>query len=666
MHDSLIQLIEKTKYVSFDIFDTAILRAVKKPTDVFSLMSGSFASIRGNLSFNFKEVRIESERLARDRAWMQRQHSETTLDEIYQCMADNLEIDPSLCQELKQLEIDSEIQVCAQNRYIYSIFQYALSKGKRVVFTSDTYLPHNVIHRIVEKAGYKGFHNMLLSSSYGVSKAAGGLYEILLDKLSCDSQEILHLGDNYDSDVKNAKKYGLKSFFYEKCLDRARQCKKLQKSIGSNVFKKTASIEDSLYLGTIINRFYSQRVSNQIGDTDNFWYDFGYKYVGILFFGFITWLLDQIKSNRIEKLYFLSRDGYIMKKVYDLVSPWVSDAPPAQYIYASRRAWNLPAIIGLDEKTMNFLVGGTSTLTAGQFLERIGFNPNKINGKIKQAGFSGKDHKVITGRDYAMLRSLYFLLEDDIRRKAKEERQYLMEYFEKLGILNAEKIGIVDIGWHGSLQRSFSNLVALLGKSVDITGYYMGTFPKARDIHSEGHNMAAYLCEFGKPDIYHDIIKLCVEIFEFIHTAPHGSVINFQKKGGEAVPFLEKNGFEAEKTKKAQALHQGALDFLEDFIRHWKHFPYLRVTRKLAIRPIHRVLKNPSYQEAVYLGDLEHAEGFGDVYVKRYIAKPSGIMSIFFNPYRFAQEYRAAFWRTGFRKRAFAMERFTERFLNNS
>jgi len=65
---------------------------------------------------------------------------------------------------------------------------------------------------------------------------------------------------------------------------------------------------------------------------------------------------------------------------------------------------------------------------------------------------------------------------------------------------------------------------------------------------------------------------------------PHGSVINFQKKGGEIVPFLEKNEFEAEKTKKAQDLYQGALDFLEDFIRHWKHFPYLRVTRELAIR----------------------------------------------------------------------------------
>jgi hypothetical protein len=128
------------------------------------------------------------------------------------------------------------------------------------------------------------------------------------------------------------------------------------------------------------------------------------------------------------------------------------------------------------------------------------------------------------------------------------------------------------------------------------------------------------------------------------------------------VPFLEKNELEAEKTKKAQAVHQGALDFLEDFIRHWKHFPYFRVSRKLAIRPICRVLKNPSYQEAVYLGDLEHAEGFGDVYVKRCVAKPPGIMSIFFNPYRFAQEYRAAFWRTGFIKRTFAIERFREHF----
>jgi hypothetical protein len=94
---------------------------------------------------------------------------------------------------------------------------------------------------------------------------------------------------------------------------------------------------------------------------------------------------------------------------------------------------------------------------------------------------------------------------------------------------------------------------------------------------------------------------------------PRGSVINFQKKGGEIMLFLEKNEFEAEKTKKAQALYHEALDFLEDFMRHWKHFPYLRVTRELAIRPIYRVQKNPLYQEAVYSGDFEHAEGFGDI-----------------------------------------------------
>lgn len=39
--------------------------------------------------------------------------------------------------------------------------------------------------------------------------------------------------------------------------------------------------------------------------------------------------------------------------------------------------------------------------------------------------------------------------------------------------------------------------------------------------------MAAYLCEYGEPESRHAMIKLCVELFEFLHLTPHGSVLRY-------------------------------------------------------------------------------------------------------------------------------------------
>ncbi len=39
----------------------------------------------------------------------------------------------------------------------------------------------------------------------------------------------------------------------------------------------------------------------------------------------------------MEKLFFLSRDGYIVKQCYDLLAQTISGAPVSEYMYASRR-----------------------------------------------------------------------------------------------------------------------------------------------------------------------------------------------------------------------------------------------------------------------------------------------------------------------------------------
>ncbi len=99
---------------------------------------------------------------------------------------------------------------------MYSFYQYCIDNGKKVIFTSDMYLPEYVIKKILHDNGYTKFHQLYLSSVIRKSKSKGGLYSHILNDLSCKPSKLLHVGDYYYADVINAMKEGIKPYYYKK------------------------------------------------------------------------------------------------------------------------------------------------------------------------------------------------------------------------------------------------------------------------------------------------------------------------------------------------------------------------------------------------------------------------------------------------------------------
>lgn len=54
--------------------------------------------------------------------------------------------------------------------------------------------------------------------------------------------------------------------------------------------------------------------------------------------GFMLWLGRQAKRDNISHLYFLSREGWLLKQIYDVLHKDDVNAVPSTYLYASRRA----------------------------------------------------------------------------------------------------------------------------------------------------------------------------------------------------------------------------------------------------------------------------------------------------------------------------------------
>jgi predicted HAD superfamily hydrolase len=389
----------------------------------------------------------------------------------------------------------------------------------------------------------------------------------------------------------------------------------------------------------------------------DFWMDLGYRRVGPLLAGFATWLLRAIGRHDFRDVYFLSRDGHLIKLAFERVFAHranIGTMPRTRYLYASRRVFNLAAIERLDDDALEFLASGANRMSVRQFLARIEIDAEAHLETVARIGFASPDEIVEGGLGYGRLRALLRVLDEVILARARAEFDVLACYFREEGLLDGGDVAIVDLGWHGSLQDAMARLIARMGGTTTLTGYYLGTFPPAGRYAVRGQVMLGYLCEEGKPDALHAAIKTAVELFEWVFSAPHGSVCNLRLVAGGVEPVFADFAFEAGQWRAASVMQAGALRFVDDYLALWQGQALPHVPPEEAVRNFHAALTRPTAEEARRLGGLQHAEGFGKVAVARPIGMPQGSL---WNPFSYAglvRGYRRAFWQPGYLRNVLA------------
>ena len=144
--------------------------------------------------------------------------------------------------------------------------------------------------------------------------------------LNIDSREIIHICDSFKNDYKGPKKYGIHSILIPCKYYKIRKIKKSKK-------QKI----DSDY-----NKMLDEFINNRIDQTNDDYYNFGYNVFGILLYGFNRFLHEDLEKKKINNVFFFARDGYIIKKAYDIM--YSNDSIKSHYMYASRRSLRVPRI----------------------------------------------------------------------------------------------------------------------------------------------------------------------------------------------------------------------------------------------------------------------------------------------------------------------------------
>lgn len=655
---SLLQRLKKTidtvDVVSFDIFDTAMTRLTELPTDVFFLLAHA-----ANLPdpHAFRDARVLAEARAREIAWQERQAYEITLADIYDQLRHQpavLGIDPDA---LREAERRLELRLCRPHPVISEAYDYALGRGKTVGFLSDMYLDADLLADMTAKCGYDGHSFFWVSSEVGATKAQGGLYTLALRRLRVPAKRVLHVGDNRHSDVDQARGQGLHAFFIPKCADLLPET-----PLGRRLH--TAGIQRPLPGSSVhpaLPCLWRGVAARNGVRHQNFWHDIGHGHVGALYLGFGLWLAREARKAGVEHLYFLARDGHIMLTVHELLRQHHVVQVPGSYLHASRRAFNVPALTAMDENACDFLVSGTSRITVRDFLERIGLNVDEARDVLEGVGFPGPDHIVDTGEDYSRLRALFRELAPRILAVAERERGLVRDYFAAQGLFEKQRIGLVDIGWHGSLQDSFCRLLSLFGHEPEVHGFYLGTYQAAQGRIERGARQQAYLFQTGLPEDLLQVVLRSVELFEWFFCAPHGSVLGFQQGNNGIEPVFEPADLESERLRTATAMQEGALSFVRDVLDACDGARPPDFPPDFSVAMIDELLREPTPAEAATLGDLPHAEGFGSVVRTRPLARPTGAIYKPWTWKNLRQGYETSFWKQAYLRRS--VPRFLEQWL---
>jgi len=106
---SLTKLVRDSQVISFDVFDTLIVRpTLAVPSDLFDKLS---------TTPGFKSARIEAERIARTQSTKE----DITLEEIYKVLMPTAS-DEELRQAMER-EINAELKVCKANKPALTFFK---------------------------------------------------------------------------------------------------------------------------------------------------------------------------------------------------------------------------------------------------------------------------------------------------------------------------------------------------------------------------------------------------------------------------------------------------------------------------------------------------------------------------------------------------------------
>ena len=565
--DKLKEIImnQKTKIVSFDIFDTLITRPFLYPKDLFVFLNDDYRKLSNNLGIDFSKIREDCEVLARIEAEKEKRE-DVTLDRIYEIIKEEYDISSSTIEFLKRKEIELELKFCKRRETAYSIYKLAKYLGKRVICTSDMYLPLEVIQNILQKNGYEDIDKIYLSREVMKSKSTGHLYEYMIKSEGVEARNIVHIGDNYKSDFDKAKKYDIRSVYFPKTTDimlDKNNTNNLSQMLYSSMpfWRDNQTSMNFIGIRTMIaivaNKYFDNpfRIFNNESDFNIDPFLIGYYLLGMYMFGVGNWLLRETENKGYKNISFMARDGYLPMEIYNILKKYYKNVPEAKYLRVSRKAlisamiidkidlYKLTDIINIDNHNPKYIIKYVKDSLKD-------YKDEEIKNIIEKNGIKYEEDIKTKQKFNKLVKIIINELFDEEKndKKTRKLREFFGKYFE-------DRSATFDLGYSGRPELYLS---VLCGKPIDT--YFLNI---NQDEAIKYSNVAGY-----KLNTYFDAKPAVTGFaYESIISELAPSTIGYDLTGEEVKPILEKNKKTYQEKCIISIMQNAAQQFVQDVLQ---------------------------------------------------------------------------------------------------
>lgn len=530
----LLDEIDRHEAVSFDIFDTLIMRKTLLPEDVFAIV-GEKAKRLGFSIADFQQVRMDAEKQ------LLQNHPEkisVNIYEIYERIAQNLDLTQEEKGILCSLEIELEKTVLIRREEMVSVLEYAVNSGKSVCLLSDMYLPAEILQDILAKLGISGYKELLVSCDARNTKYKT-LYRVYKEKYPAKSY--LHIGDNEEADGVCAAVFGMDFFLIKKASDI------LRISTYMEIANMIHSVNERTMVGLvaakvfnnpfIVNETWAKPVVKDV-------FDAGYLFFAPVITKLVFWLVKQMRENQYTDILFSARDGYLVQKLYRMAK--------------KELAWeNLPDGIYFDASR---IVCGRACIEEIRDIRWIMSPPFSCSGKeLLMERFALKEEALgdVPEEQFASIYDYVDAHQQQIYQESGKLRENYLKYMNKIGLKEDGKYAFFDFVSCGTCQYFLNRIVPF-----QLDGFYCGAYNPVSGEIREIPMKAMY----QNPDYYKKETCFFANylLYESVMTSFEGTLIDISSGG---CPVKSEEQADCARRQYIRKMQRGVQNFFMDYLK---------------------------------------------------------------------------------------------------
>jgi len=548
---------------SFDVFDTLLRRKFDPPELVKQLVAEHMSKLlaRSGTHVSPKEILTHRTR-AEEALWREAESggkdADYHLDDVIAGTLKTILADSILnARQIVDYEIGLEKKAAQPMPGALEVLSYLKSIGKHVICISDSYLSVSQMSSILEYHGFLQYIDKLyVSSDVGKRKSTGRLFQYVIEK---EDKRIVHIGDNYDSDYIMPKKLGIKALWFHSRSEQRRK---------SELKTLLHSKNKMDYVNTIIRSPVGYKSELQ---------RVGYEVLGPALTVFVHNVAEQARKDDVEALFFVARDGYAMKKIYEALQSNIyaeSGLPPCRYMCLGRLPVRLASLHELTYAKIMEVHAYIArfpgkSVTLGDILGSYGLERGSFINVAKQYEMDLNEPIVNPAQDERLSKLMESIeLKEIIRRESAQARELLREYLAGIGFMGKKKVAVVDANAEGLTQTILDMIFSDDTSYPAVRRYYfnlltlnvdtVGTKPELSDALGI---VTDWRSDSSNEQVPFRLFALLIELF--CHPN-HGVTVGYKRVSGRTVPIFRKTPQEREYPLTSQGL-QGMLAYARDY-----------------------------------------------------------------------------------------------------